>query len=174
MLFEVENLEAASPATVSRCGMVYIGANDNYLSVLEKGVRSLNLEDDLKNYLLANCLGCLSTLLSLKEHWTQPMPTIRLQVAECLILLIKTLIEKMKSTNSYEEKVKRLNYVSTWSLIWAVGSSIQNISYAEFEAAMRSNLQNVFLPKTETLFDFFVNPENFLGFVSWEARLQEF
>jgi hypothetical protein len=57
-------------------------------------------------------------------------------------------------------------------MIWAVGSSVQNVSYGEFETAVRAHLQNVFLPKTETLFDFFVNPDNLLSFVSWEARLQ--
>jgi len=60
------------------------------------------------------------------------MPTIKLQVAECLIMLIRTLLSKAKSTNSYEEKVKRLNVISAWALIWAVGSSIQNVSYADF------------------------------------------
>ena len=76
------------------------------------------------------------------------MPTIKLQIAECLIMLMKLMLNKAKPTNSYEEKVKRLNVVSAWSLIWAVGSSIQNISYGDFEAAFRANLQNVFLPKT--------------------------
>lgn len=102
------------------------------------------------------------------------MPTIRLQVAECLMLLIRLLLQKAKHSNSYEENVKRLNVVSAWALIWAVGSSITSSSYAEFETAVRAQIQHVFLPKTETLFDFFVQPDNLLSFVSWEAKLQEF
>jgi dynein heavy chain, axonemal len=64
--------------------------------------------------------------------------------------------------------------VSAWAIIWSIGSSITNASYAEFETAVRAQIQNIFLPKTETLFDFFVNPENLLSFISWETKLQEF
>jgi hypothetical protein len=106
-------------------------------------------------------------LIDMKASWNQPMPTIKLQVAECLILLIKYLLQKGKHSNSYEENVKRLNYVSAWAIIWAIGSSISNASYSEFETAVRAQIQNIFLPKTETLFDFFVNPENLLSFVGW-------
>jgi len=52
-------------------------------------------------------------------------------------------------------------------MIWAIGSSIQNVCYTEFENAFRASLQNIFLPKTETVFDFFANPENYLTFISW-------
>ncbi len=76
------------------------------------------------------------------------MPTIKLQVAECLVLLIKSLLQKAKHSNSYEENLKRLNIISAWALIWAVGSSISNTSYSDFEAVIRAQIQNIFLPKT--------------------------
>ena len=102
------------------------------------------------------------------------MVSIDLQIAECLILLIKTMLKRVKPTNSYEENVKRLNIISGWAIIWAVGSAIHSASYDEFQAAIRTHMQHIFLPKTETPFDFFVHPDNCLSYVSWEARLQEF
>jgi len=48
MLFEVENLEAASPATVSRCGMVYVPHNDNYLYHISSSISQLPIDEDFK------------------------------------------------------------------------------------------------------------------------------
>ena len=81
MLFQVENLEAASPATVSRCGMVYISPNNNYLSIVQRGIGELGLEQDLQKHLLNNCFGSIELLLNLKDKWQQPMPTTKLQVS---------------------------------------------------------------------------------------------
>lgn len=49
--------------------MVYIGPNNNYLPVIEKGIGELGLEEDLHKHLLNNCLGSLQILLNLKEKW---------------------------------------------------------------------------------------------------------
>jgi hypothetical protein len=52
------------------------------------------------------------------------MPTIKLQVAQSYMTLIKHFLPKNKFSNSYEENIKRINIVSAYSLIWTVGASI--------------------------------------------------
>jgi dynein heavy chain len=45
MVFEVENLDNASPATVSRCGIVYISSTDlGYLPVLKSWIIGRKLD----------------------------------------------------------------------------------------------------------------------------------
>jgi hypothetical protein len=61
--------------------MVYIGPNTNYIAVIEKGVTELGLEEDLQKHLLGNLLGAFNILIEMKNSWSQPMPTIKLQVA---------------------------------------------------------------------------------------------
>jgi dynein heavy chain, axonemal len=52
MLFEVEDLEVASPATVSRCGMVYLTAEDlGWEAYVQRWIKQ-NLTEEHHNYMI--------------------------------------------------------------------------------------------------------------------------
>jgi dynein heavy chain len=52
MLFEVEDLDKASPATVSRCGMIYLDADDclDWRSLIMRWMRDLPVVYDTENW----------------------------------------------------------------------------------------------------------------------------
>lgn len=67
-----------------------------------------------------------------------------------------------------------MNLTFAYSLIWATGGSIESNHYADFEANVRLALPNIFFPKVETIFDFFVNTETFTTLISCESKIPEF
>ena len=68
ILFEVENLSQASPATVSRAGMVYLNVEDlgwraSFISWLDAMAEATTVKDALRD-MVDRCAG-----LSAKELW---------------------------------------------------------------------------------------------------------
>lgn len=90
------------------------------------------------------------------------------------MLLLRVFLGRHRLGNSYEENTKRLNFVCAYCLIWAVGSAIEQVHYGELETLLRAQLQSIFLPKTETIFDFYLQPDTQVGFVSWESKLCDY
>ncbi len=84
MIFEVEDLAVASPATVSRCGMVYTEPTSMGLDPLIHSWMD-TLPKCFKPAMRSNLLFLFDTLLSptltfLRRHLQEPVPTVDNQV----------------------------------------------------------------------------------------------
>lgn len=86
--------------------------------------------------------------MDLRREWVEPIASIEMQVAHSFIVLLNKFLKDCKISQSYEENIKKINFISAYCIIWSVGSSIETVSYGPFESALRNLVQNVFFPKT--------------------------
>ncbi|CUG85918.1 dynein heavy chain, putative [Bodo saltans] len=138
MIFEVQDLSHASPATVSRCGMVYVEPDtlgwqclmDSYLNTVPEFVTSNE-----------TYMTCLKGLI---EHFMQPMlEVVRKNTATAIpqggsvsvasfIKLFNTFIKEFDFSETgpreYEDKdvIARLEGWFLFSLTWSVGGCLYN------------------------------------------------
>ncbi|CAD8108771.1 unnamed protein product [Paramecium sonneborni] len=240
MLFEVQDLSVASPATVSRCGMVYMTVEDvnwyNYVEcwieetfsdqkkgqiqccnqMKEKSKKSLQIELKYLD-LIRNLFKTQYKFLADKlKHFEEPFITIEIQrvksVCNIFTYFLKSILVQ-KST----ELPKQITAVFAYSCIWGlcssfdqkfyekmgqgnqmkrcqfklcliiVGNILQSYSHLyiyiyylfyqlQFQIAtyVKDQFQSLLYPKGDTIFDFYVDQNDFTTLLSWESQLQEF
>jgi dynein heavy chain len=109
MLFEVENLAVASPATVSRCGMVYLTSTelgwqplvDAWLNVNPPELQKhRGLIQELVTWLIPKALECIRTSCSEPQHTTDSW------LVNSLLGLFDGLLEDFKELDQAELKKK--------------------------------------------------------------------
>uniref|UniRef100_A0A7S0PMT4 Dynein heavy chain n=1 Tax=Micromonas pusilla TaxID=38833 RepID=A0A7S0PMT4_MICPS len=151
MIFEVQDLAVASPATVSRCGMVYVQPSllgwrpvmVSWLDTLPAGVTEAHKEQitALFDWLVPPCLRVATKICKM------PQPMQEINLAQSLMRLFDSLLDEFKEPANIESMKEAL--VSVWidslflfSLVWSIGASVDEEGRAKFDSYLRRLMFN--------------------------------
>ena len=137
MMFEVEDLVHASPATVSRCGMVYLETKNLGWEALVKGfmakvpavlVKSKDLIYNTLRWFIDACLAYV------RKYGKFPMHISDMAMTNSVLSLMDIFLkeydrEDAKPPSNIEEIV---NNIVLFSCIWAIGATLEESSRAGF------------------------------------------
>ncbi len=175
MIFEIRDLKYATPATVSRAGILYISADDGtqWRSIFRawlKGVAPSSVQDEnsyvkkmgepQKKWLQeAFELYCAATLRWLAINALGIIPMVDSNKIINLCFMLDALLTEKNS--AAKESVEQL---FVFCAVWALGSGLtisdDGTDYKKmFSDWWRGEFKNVKFPPRDTVFEYWLNPE---------------
>ncbi len=182
MMFEVNDLSVASPATVSRCGMVYMEyvyiGNEPYIQSWTENVLPKRLPQHgarLSKLLTKYAIPAIGFLRDeCKEGTPAPDPQI---LRSMFNLLDSVLLAQYGVSPGKGGLENMINLWFIWCFVWAIGGNLQDESRPKFDAYVRDcgllkELDPTF-PTEGTVFDYCVSSDHG-SFVSWASLTPAF
>ncbi|XP_060664252.1 LOW QUALITY PROTEIN: dynein axonemal heavy chain 6 [Drosophila nasuta] len=139
MLFEVQDLLQASPATVSRCGMVYVDPGDLGWIPLVDTWRELDmshkLPPKLAEFLYQLFIGYFEKALKIERKRASYTihQVLGSKVRLCCALISSQLEVTRWSTLPEEEAKNLITKIFTWCVLWALASNLRDAEKLSFE-----------------------------------------
>lgn len=139
MLFEVQDLLQASPATVSRCGMVYVDPGDLGWIPLVDTWREVDmgkkLNANLSEFLYQLFIGYFEKALKIERK--RASYTIHQVLGSKVRLCCSLISSQLEGVNWYtlgDEPAKNLlTKIFTWCVLWAIASNLKDAEKLSFE-----------------------------------------
>jgi dynein heavy chain len=141
MLFEVQDLAVASPATVSRCGMVYVTqAATGWRPYVQSWLKLFHpevLSEKLREHLYKLFEKYFPDALAFKtKEGREPIPMTEVAVAASVCELFSALFDPARTNfaAAYDEVVSFMNMNFIFSMAWSFGGSMDAASMAKLNA----------------------------------------
>jgi dynein heavy chain len=179
MLFEVQDLAQASPATVSRCGMVYIEpVHLGWTPIIDTW--STSFKQQIPTYaddIIVNIKRIIGELLPfMREECIEMVPSVDLNLVQsCLNLIGSLLREDLISSRMPEDAEKLVNLYIAFALSWSLGANIHDKSRKAFEKKFKFVMEtlDVEYPDDSSIYDYCIDDE-LCEFVPWLKRVPEY
>jgi dynein heavy chain len=164
LLFEVENLDVASPATVSRAGMIYLDIEELHWksSIIESWIKGkADQKEDFQERLRECVANYLEKVITVKKVSCREL--VKTSESACIrnfCNLFDCLALKDFRFTPGEDREAYLTYVEKWfvfALIWSVGCTVESESRVEIEQIIREVMTGI--PLTGTVYDYYINPD---------------
>lgn len=139
MLFEVEDLFNASPATVSRCGMIFMEPDQLYWNTLIDAYLTFELSEELGNLRESfrfNLEWFLGAILSfIDKHCKLPVTMNKLQLTENCLITLRMLLLEIKTIHGFESAFKEIENkcvdLCLYAVLWGVGGIFDEVYRSE-------------------------------------------
>lgn len=180
MMFEVQDLRVASPATVSRCGMVYMEPIHLGWTPLIKTWYEQKTEiipAQFLDLIVKHVETMFTKLLPfVRENCKEIVESVNANlVASCLNMIQAFMnedtLEKLKKTAVYPEKIV-LTYI-VFSLIWSLGANLHDSSRKKFSETIKADILNI-LPEFPDgdVYDYGI--DSMTKFAPWTEQIPDF
>ncbi|XP_052130991.1 dynein axonemal heavy chain 6 [Frankliniella occidentalis] len=144
MMFEVQDLAQASPATVSRCGMVYVDSNDlKWMPYVKSWLSKLSiLPEDLKEFVLELFNRSVDRILNhILKHCDQGIPQADMGKVQTLCALYEALILEPGAMDvTAADKLRMKNFLCqafVFSAVWGLGGNVTESGRDTFDICIR-------------------------------------
>lgn len=187
MIFEIRDLDHATPATVSRAGIIYISTNtgSQWRSIIKSWLLKLKGPDGEKDapenvkHILKGLFEryCAPTLLFIKKECKPMVPVEDVTLVTNLIRALKCLYtpaimkKVIDPATPPEEATRILDTFFVFAAVWAFGSTLSlkdGEDYrARFSEFWKGEFKTVRFQARDTVFDYYLDPAT-LAFDSWK------
>ncbi|KAJ3154924.1 Dynein heavy chain 7, axonemal [Geranomyces michiganensis] len=187
LVFEVMDLAVASPATVSRCGMVYLEPERlGWKPLLISWLEGLHYMPDEQRQTLLNlfnafvppCMSCV------RRECKELSPTTDIGLVNSLIRLLDSCFDDIRDkdipTNSADGMLgQRLECYFVFCLVWTLGGSVDSASQVKFDACVKGIAETLSeplkleLPSDSTLYDYVFQPGEADRWVPWLTTIEK-
>ncbi|MGH0141372.1 UNVERIFIED_CONTAM: hypothetical protein FKN15_073835 [Acipenser sinensis] len=176
LVFEISHLRTATPATVSRAGILYINPADlgwnppvsSWIDQREVQSEKANLTILFDKYLPL----CLDTL---RTRFKKIIPIPEQSMVQMLCYLLECLLTKEHIPPDSPKELYELYFV--FAAIWAFGGAMfqdQLVDYrVEFSKWWVTEFKTIKFPSQGTIFDYYIDPET-KKFEPWSKMIPKF
>ncbi|KFQ91060.1 Dynein heavy chain 9, axonemal, partial [Nipponia nippon] len=176
LVFEISHLRTATPATVSRAGILYINPSDlgwnppvtSWIDKREIQSERANLTILFDKYLPI----CLDTL---RTRFKKIIPIPEQSMVQMLCYLLECLLTEENTPPDCPKELYELYFV--FAAVWAFGGSMfqdQLVDYrVKFSKWWVAEFKTIKFPSQGTVFDFYIDPET-KKFEPWSKLIPQF
>jgi dynein heavy chain len=178
-VFEVQDLAVASPATVSRCGMVYMDSNDLGWQPYVKSWLNTKLPEMFtphQEYIAKLFEDYVpGTLEFVRNNCKEDMITVDLNLVTSLCDFFSAVVKSEDITLTVDTKVDIvINNLFTFSVVWSIGANIVGDGRFEFDKYIKNEFKRIVtIPSyIASVYDFWIDFSSY-NLVDWSAKLPD-
>ncbi|CAG5911397.1 unnamed protein product [Menidia menidia] len=176
LVFEISHLRTATPATVSRAGILYINPADlGWNPQVSSWIDKRNVQSEKANLTILFDKYLPSCLDALRSRFKKIIPIPEQSLVQMLCYLLECLLTPENTPPDSAKELYELYFV--FAAVWAFGGALfqdQLVDYrVEFSKWWVAEFKTIKFPSQGTVFDYYIDPES-KRFEPWTKMVPKF